>query len=156
MMISSQNNLTSVGNANDFKTEEKRERRQLKTELKRQRKIFKLEKRIRHAIQGKNPSLEEQARKELKEIILSGESLNCVATNGNFLIDSTLNSNPIHVVEASSNSLPFSPLVVDKLRSISSDTEETKRFILGICNHLTQFYHYDAWDNERNQRQRQS
>jgi hypothetical protein len=151
MMISSQNNLTSVGNANDFKTEEKRERRQLKTELKRQRKIFKLEKRIRHAIQGKNPSLEEQARKELKEIMLSGESLNCVATNGNFLIDSTLNSNPIHVVEASSNSLPFSPLVVDKLRSISSDTEETKRFILGICNHLTQFYHYDAWDNERNQ-----
>lgn len=152
-MISSPNKLTSASDADDLKPEERRERRQLKTELKRQRKIFKLEKRIRHAIQGKNPSLEEQAREELREIMLCGESYNCVATNGatngDLLFGCSTNSNPIHATEVSSNSPQSPALVIDRQRSISSYTEETKRFILGICNHLTQFYHYDARDAEQ-------
>jgi len=97
----------------------KDDKRQLKAELKRHRKIDKLEKRIRHAIQGKNQLLESQARKELQE----------------FLLEKFPTSRRDIASEPSPST--YNPLFFGAIQA-ESQYEDTKQFIIGICNRIIQ------------------
>ena len=97
----------------------KDDKRQLKAELKRHRKIFKLEKRIRHAIQGRNQLLESQARKELQELLHEKFSTSR------------------REIPSEPSPSTYNPLFFGAIQD-ESQYEDTKQFIIGICNRIIQ------------------
>lgn len=154
-MTPPQSDCNSSGSSNNRSgainvcSEEKKERLELKNELKRQRKILKLEKRIRNAIQRKNPSLEAQARMELKEMLHSGNSCGDGGGSSSNSVTAGVNllrsSSPIHTGNDTTplNSVQFSEEFVDMLQGSNIDQEETKRFIMNICKYLARFCYHD-------------